>query len=1194
MRKSLIFGVLLAVLCSTPLLAGPFMQMPSGGGVSDEGYNATTWDGVTDIAPSKNAVRDEVELLVLGTASFSTLTGGTNAVPAAMLVGTGSSLGYTGTGTINASTLEAHAASYFMVSTALSDAAYDAGTWDADATHAPSKNAVRDKIEALAAPAFSSVTAGTNAAALVMGTGGSLTVSGTGTINATTLETHAAAYFEPHTAALTTLGGLTAVEKKIIIGSAAPAFSVSAYTMPDAIVAGDILYGSATNVVTAIAAGTQNYILAMGASLPAWTTTLTGHTISPTILNLPASAADAGTTAGRIRHNTTTTTVAGGTVNWFDSASHVRTLVDLDTAPAAWTDTYAVTWNVSGKHFVLSAPAGYPTFDLISSGTNVNALVIGTGGTLGFTSTGTINANRYNGTAVIAAGDISTAIARLAGPTFTGLVTVPAYGSGTAGLVINATQVQATGAQLNYLAGATGTTGTNTTNVVFSTSPTLVTPTLGAATATSINKMAITAPATSSTLAVAEGKTFTCSNTLTLTGTDSSSLAIGTGGTLGTAAYTAATAYQAADPDLTALAGVTFAQGDLLYGTGTGAVAALTKSASATRYLANTGTSNNPAWAQVALATGVSGDLPVTNLNSGTGASVSTYWRGDGSWSSPSGAGDVVGPSSATDNALARFDSTTGKLLQNSVVTVADTTGDMAGVGTLSAGAAGFTVDADGDTAGKSFTVAKASGYAGSALLYEATTTETNGTGWLGPTSQGATDLYLRLPGTSPTAGQVMSFAAPASSEGKNVAAPTWVIPALSASYANQVTLNTLTAGGQLYVSAGNTVSSTTVTTRYSVPLVGDGSNAPTTVSGLGTAGYVLTSGGAGTPPTWANPYPIGAASGGTGIANNAASTLTISGNFATTLTVTGTTALTLPTSGTLAILGANTFTGAQTLRLGTTASGTAPLYFTTGGALLTTPVGGAMEISNSGDLIYYTIATGPARKTLAFLDSNITGTAANVSGTPALPNGTTTTTQSAADNSTKLATTAYVDTGLGLKATLAGAVPTGVWDFGGATSVELPNGNNPTTDAAGEVAVDVNNYALEVFAATASRLIPTVYTKELTIPEPDKQQLILDAWPVFRVDATAFPFGITVTSCYVTLSADAAYVAVFEEWTGDPPAQTADIETVTTGAGDSYMEDTTPANPTIEADNYVYVDLPTTDVPMVQVQISYTVNEGN
>jgi hypothetical protein len=55
-------------------------------------------------------------------------------------------------------------------------------------------------------------------------------------------------------------------------------------------------------------------------------------------------------------------------------------------------------------------------------------------------------------------------------------------------------------------------------------SPTLTTPTIGVATATSINKMAITAPATSSTLAVADGKTLTASNTLTLAGTDATTM----------------------------------------------------------------------------------------------------------------------------------------------------------------------------------------------------------------------------------------------------------------------------------------------------------------------------------------------------------------------------------------------------------------------------------------------------------------------------------------------------------------------------------------------------------------------------------------------------------------------------------------------------------------------------------------------
>ena len=49
-----------------------------------------------------------------------------------------------------------------------------------------------------------------------------------------------------------------------------------------------------------------------------------------------------------------------------------------------------------------------------------------------------------------------------------------------------------------------------------------------------------------------------------------------------------------------------------------------------------------------------------------------------------SGGGDVSGPASSTDNALTRFDGTTGKLIQNSVVTVGDA-GAVSGVTTLAA-----------------------------------------------------------------------------------------------------------------------------------------------------------------------------------------------------------------------------------------------------------------------------------------------------------------------------------------------------------------------------------------------------------------------------------------------------------------------------------------------------------------------------
>lgn len=93
------------------------------------------------------------------------------------------------------------------------------------------------------------------------------------------------------------------------------------------------------------------------------------------------------------------------------------------------------------------------------------------------------------------------------------------------------------------------------------------------------------------------------------------SLALGTAGTLLRAGTTAPEWSAIVWPNAAVL-------GDILYASAANTISRLAKDANATRYLSNTGASNIPAWAQVALATGISGVLPYANLTNATAASL--------------------------------------------------------------------------------------------------------------------------------------------------------------------------------------------------------------------------------------------------------------------------------------------------------------------------------------------------------------------------------------------------------------------------------------------------------------------------------------------------------------------------------------------------------------------------------------------
>lgn len=328
-------------------------------------------------------------------------------------------------------------------------------------------------------------------------------------------------------------------------------------------------------------------------------------------------------------------------------------LTDTDIPAALTGKTYnSLTLTAAATGFTVAGGTTSKTLTvsntLTLAGTDGSTLNVGTGGTLGSAAytASTAYAPAAGSASIVTVGTITSG-------TWTGsAIGISSGGTGATSKAAgyNALSPMTTIGDLEYHDGANGVrlagntaaakrfltqTGTGTVSAAPGWNAIVDGDIPSALTGKTYNGLTLTANATGFQIAGGTiAKTLVISNNLTFAGTDGSTLNIGGGGTLGSAAYTASTAYApaAGSASVTTLGTVTtgtwnataigaayggtgqttYAVGDLLYASGTTALSKLAGVATGNALISG-GVGAAPSWGKIGLSTHVNGVLPIAN-----------------------------------------------------------------------------------------------------------------------------------------------------------------------------------------------------------------------------------------------------------------------------------------------------------------------------------------------------------------------------------------------------------------------------------------------------------------------------------------------------------------------------------------------------------------------------------------------------